>query len=220
MPLSYPSPQLNNTLEPERFHVSIPPHPFRMRPLRLILLGQLQLLVLLGAEKQAARPALPGEVASYLRASKAAETDASFSLVAPQTEPKAVVKALVTQTKDGRLEQALVTVIRVANGFRIKERTQLLEGATPADVELVRAAILAGRQADFQKAVKAFPERAEQKAPTADDTLISSLTKTKAGFEADFETDQQALNGVGAHVKLSRLGDGSLTVTASQGFKK
>lgn len=191
-----------------------------MRPLRLILLGQLHLLVLVGAEKQEARPALSGEIASYLRASKAAEADASFSLVAPLADAKAMVKALVTQTRDGRVEQVLISVIRTANGFRIKERTQLLGGATSADVELVRTAILADRQADFQKAAKAFPERTQRKAPTADDTLISSLTKTEAGFEADFETDQQALSGVGAHVKLSRLGDGSLTVTASQGYKK
>lgn len=191
-----------------------------MKPLTLLLLGQFHLLVLLGAENQPERPGLPREVSAYLLASKLTEPNAGFSLVAPPTDPKAEVKALVTQTKHGRPERILVTVIRTENGFRIKEWTQLLEGATPADVELVRAAILADRQAYFEKAAKVFPEMAKLKAPTAEDTLISSLTKTKAGFEATFETDQRPLSGAGAHLELVHRDDGGLTVTASQKFRK
>lgn len=153
------------------------------------------------------------DIRAYLVEKKWADSESSLKIL-PVTKDQPGVFIVQVDGKAGdKKVRCVITMVKVANTFLIRESTRLNGGATYRDVTQAKESILIHLQAEYSNHLKLFPGTLK-KAITADEVLLTEILKIdEKNFEVVCETDQRPLSGNLSIAKLVRNCDGSFYVT-------
>lgn len=153
------------------------------------------------------------DIRAYLVEKNLADAESSLKLLQRTNEsPEVFIVQVDGKTSDQKLRR-VVTMVRVAKRFRIRESTRLSGGTTYPDIIQAKASILNRLNEEYSKHLKLYPSTLK-KTITADEVLLTDVHKIdEQNFEVVCETDHRALSGTVSIAKLIRNRDGSFYVT-------